>query len=68
MEAFPAKAVVLFVALAAAGITLAAMASELATGSDQTVLGEIGISIFGGSLAFFLVEMFHWDRERKTGK
>ena len=66
MNGSPAKAAILFGALAAAGTALTANADRLATGFHQTVLAEIGSAIFGGGFAFFLVEMFRWAREHKT--
>lgn len=65
---FPARAAVLFVALAVAGTVLVATADRLTNGFHQTVLAEMGSAIFGGGLAFFLVEIFRWARERNASK
>jgi hypothetical protein len=65
---FPTRATVLFAALTVAGTVLVATADRLVAGFDQTVMGEMGSAIFGGGLAFFLVEMFRWARERNASK
>ena len=61
-------ATIIFAVLAATGIALAAMSSSIAQGAQQIVLAQIGSALFAGSLAFFLVEMFRWARERNAGK
>ena len=60
----PVPVVVVFSLLAGAGITLASVGNVFATGFYQTFLVNVGSSMFAGALAFFLVEMFHWQRER----
>jgi hypothetical protein len=58
------KVTIVFVLLAVAGVGMAAAASVLAdTSADQAILINVGSAIFGGALAFFLVEMFRWARE-----
>jgi hypothetical protein len=68
MNGFPGKATTVFAALTVAGTVMAVMAGEVATGFEQTVLAEMGSAMFGGSLAFFLIEMFHRERERNSDK
>ena len=62
---FPVKAIITFAVLVAAGVIVAVTGGRLATGNDQMVLANMGSAIVGGSVAFFLIEMFRWDRKRK---
>ncbi len=68
LKGFPLMATVLFGTLAAAGTGVAASADKLATGFHQIVLAQIGSAIFAGGLAFFLIEMSRWARERNSEK
>ena len=68
MDKLTIRAIIVFAVLAAAGIVLAAMSTNIVNGPQQGVLSDIGSALFAGSLAFFLVEMFRWARERKPGK
>ena len=52
------RTVVVFAALAVAGIGIAVGARTLADAFDQTILIAVGSAIFGASLAFFLVRAF----------
>lgn len=52
------RTVVTFAALAVAGIGMAVGARNLTDPFNQTVLITVGCSIFGASLAFFLVRVF----------
>ena len=63
---FPVKAVITFVVLVVAGAILSATAGNYLSGGDQIVVTTMGGAVVGGSLAFFLIEMFRWDRERNT--
>jgi hypothetical protein len=65
---FPVKAIITFAVLVAAGAIVAATGDKFVTGYDQIVLANMGCAIVGGSLAFFLIEMFRWDRERNKTK
>jgi hypothetical protein len=62
------KAVIVFGLLSAAGISLAMMSASITSGAEQIAIASVGSAIFAGSLAFFLIEMFQWDRERNTNK
>ncbi len=65
---FPAKTVAVFIALGAAGITVTSIAGKLVDGYNQTVLSEIGSAVFGGALAFFLVQIFAWTGRRDSSE
>ncbi len=65
---FPAKVVITFSVLVAAGAIMIATAGSFVAGYHQIVLSNMGSAIIGGSLAFFLIEMFRWDREHNKGK
>ncbi len=58
MKRFPVRPTILFAALAAASVILAAAGARLTSGFEQMLLVSIGSSILGGGLTFFLVEMF----------
>ncbi len=64
----PIKAIITFAVLLIAGVILIATADKYIAGYGLVVLGNIGTAIIGGSLAFFLIEMFRWDREQNKGK
>jgi hypothetical protein len=66
MKKLNVKAIVIFSALATAGISLNASSASIAAGVQQIVIADVGSAIFAGSLAFFLVEMFRWERERQA--
>ncbi|MFC2015232.1 hypothetical protein ACFLUP_04505 [Chloroflexota bacterium] len=65
---FPVKAIIIFSVLVAVGAIITATADSFVAGYHQVVLANMGSAIVGGSLAFFLVEMFRWDREHNKGK
>ncbi|MFC2009837.1 hypothetical protein ACFLT6_00310 [Chloroflexota bacterium] len=65
---FPFKAVITFAVLVAAGVTITATADSFVTRYHQIVLTNMGSAMVGGSLAFFLIKMFRWDREHNNGK
>jgi hypothetical protein len=52
------RTVVIFAALAVAGISLAVGAKFMMDTFEQTILIGIGSAIFGASLTFFLIRMF----------
>jgi|GEM_PF-6839350 len=56
------SAVVVFVALTVAGVGMAVSARSIDDTFSQLVLVNVGAAIFGGGLAFFLVQMFWWAR------
>ncbi len=64
MNGFPFPQTVVFALLAGAGIILAVAAPGLVGTSDAPALTAIGAAMFGGSLAFYLSEMFGWERIR----
>ncbi len=64
MNGFPIAQTLVFAVLAAAGVILAVAAPSLVATADAPSLTAIGAAMFGGSLAFYLSEVFHWDRER----
>ena len=52
------RTVVIFAALAIAGIIVAVSARSVADVLDQTIMVAMGSAIFGASLTFFLVRLF----------
>jgi hypothetical protein len=52
------RTVVMFAALAIAGIIVAFSARSVADTLDQTIMVAIGSAMFGASLTFFLVRLF----------
>jgi hypothetical protein len=52
------RTVVTFAVLAVAGVGMTVSARNLANPFDQTILIAVGTTIFGASLAFFLVRVF----------
>lgn len=52
------RSTIVFAALAAAGIVVAASAQSVADGLQQTILVAIGSALFGSALTFFLVRLF----------
>ncbi|MFC2038707.1 hypothetical protein ACFLUG_02940 [Chloroflexota bacterium] len=65
---FPVKAIITYTVLVIVGVVVTVTAGSYATGYERVVVANLGSAIFGGSLAFFLVEMFRWDRERIKDK
>ncbi|MFC1920960.1 hypothetical protein ACFLYQ_04460 [Chloroflexota bacterium] len=65
---FPVKTIITFSVLVATGAIMSATADSFVAGYHQVVLSNMGSAIVGGSLAFFLIEMFRWDREQNKGK
>lgn len=59
-------AIIIFATLAATGMVLASISGNIVDGFEQLVMLNIGSALFAGSLAFFLVEMFRWARERNA--
>ena len=58
------KIVVVFILLTVLGIGMATGALQIADELTRAVLMNVGSAIFGAALAFYLIEMFRWDRER----
>jgi len=58
------KAIITFAVLVAGGIVLSVVGSSNTSGGDQIVMAAMGSALVGGSLAFFLIEMFRLDREK----
>lgn len=52
------RTVIVFAALAAAGLIVAASAGSATDGIQQTILVGLGSALFGASLSFFLVRVF----------
>jgi FtsH-binding integral membrane protein len=66
MNRYPIAQTIAFTALAVAGISLAVLAPDVA-GAAPSAVTAIGAAMFGGSLAFFLLELFAWDgAQRRT--
>lgn len=53
-----ARTIVIFVALAVAGISVALSARFLTNAFEQTILVAAGCAIFGAALTFFLIRFF----------
>jgi len=51
------RTVVIFAALAIAGVSLAVGSKFLANPSEQTILDGIGSAMFGAALTFFLIRL-----------
>jgi|WetSurMetagenome_2_1015567.scaffolds.fasta_scaffold655775_2 hypothetical protein len=68
MNKLPIRAFIIFATLAATGVVLASISGNIFYGFQQLVMLNIGSALFAGSLAFFLLEMFRWDRERNASK
>jgi hypothetical protein len=66
MNRFPIAQTLVFAALAVADIVLAVAAPTLVASTDAPSVTAIGGAMFGGSLAFYLSEMFHWERARSA--
>ncbi len=64
MNRFPVAQTIVFALLAGAGIVLAVAAPSLVGSSDALAVTAIGAAMLGGSLAFYLSEMFGWERTR----
>lgn len=58
------KIITLFVLLTVIGIGMTTGAMRLGDELARAVLMNIGSAIFGGALAFYLIEMFRWDEGR----
>ena len=52
------RTVIVFTALAAAGIILTVSSQFVTTALEQTILVGLGSALFGASLCFFLVRLF----------
>jgi hypothetical protein len=52
------RTIIVFAALAAAGIIVAVSAQLVPEGLQQMILVALGSALFGASLSFFLVRMF----------
>lgn len=57
-KSLPTRTVIVFAALAAAGIVVAVSAQFVADSLEQTIMVALGSALFGASLAFFLVRLF----------
>lgn len=57
------KATITFVLLLVAGLGLAVSARFLSGASEQMVMVGVGSALVGGSLAFYLNQMFNLDRD-----
>ena len=56
------KIVVVFAFLVASGVGMMVSSGSIGGPFEQDVLMHIGSALFAGGLAFFLVEIFRWDR------
>ena len=52
------RTVVLFIALAVAGVVVAISAQFVMTSLEQTIMVALGSAIFGSALTFFLLRLF----------
>ena len=52
------RTVIVFAALAAAGVALAVSSQFVMTTLEQTIMVGLGSAMFGASLCFFLVKLF----------
>jgi protein-S-isoprenylcysteine O-methyltransferase Ste14 len=59
------KATIVFVLLTLAGVGLVLGSAGLADSTSQQVLLNLGSALFGGALAFFLVQMFDLQRRAR---
>ena len=66
MDRYPITQTITFIALAAVGIGLAVVAPDLVSEPRSVAFMAVGGATFGGSLAFFLAELFRWDRDRSA--
>jgi hypothetical protein len=57
--------VVMFIVLTVTGISLIVYGPSSTQANAQQVLPMVGAAIFGGGLAFFLVEMFNLDQQKR---
>jgi hypothetical protein len=60
------KATAVFVGLVVLGVSLTVLSKFIGENVEQNILINIGSAIIGGSLAFFLIEMFRLDRESQS--
>ena len=52
------RTIIVFAALAAAGIIVAVSAQNVTDSLQQTIMVALGSALFGASLSFFLVRLF----------
>jgi hypothetical protein len=52
------RTIIIFVALTAAGISVAVSARLVTNALEQTIMVAVGSTIFGAALTFFLVRLF----------
>ncbi len=62
------RTVVVFAALAIAGLVVAVSAQAVPAGIQQTILVGLGSAIFGASLTFFLVRVFSLVERSGSGE
>lgn len=66
MNRYPLTQTIVFAVLGATGVALAVLAPGFAADGAPAVTA-IGAALFGSALAFFLLELFAWDRARRAG-
>ena len=59
------KVTIIFALLTIAGVGMAVGSANLVDAHSQQVLVSLGSALFGGALAFFLVQMFALDHRAK---
>ncbi len=59
------KVTIIFAVLTSAGVSLAAGSVNVSDAASQQVLVSLGSALFGGALAFFLVQIFDLNRRAK---
>lgn len=59
------KVTIVFALLTLAGVGLAVGSANLAEAQSQQVLVSLGSALFGGALAFFLIQLFDLNRRAK---
>ena len=52
------RTIVIFMALAIAGVSVAVSSRFVASPSDQTIMVTVGSAIFGAALTFFMIRLF----------
>jgi hypothetical protein len=57
------RTVIVFTALAMAGIAVAVSARFVIDALEQTIMVAIGSALFGASLTFFLIRIFSFTKE-----
>ncbi len=60
------KVTSVFVLLTLAGLGLAVGSAKVADVPSQQVLVSLGSAIFGGALAFFLIQLFDLNRQARA--